>query len=660
MDTWDSPTDLPLTRFRVSSGELSRPIQQLMVTVALQQRLDLVRHLAFNSERVPLLRGMHGVGKSSLIDLLQQQAPADWDTCRIDATPMLQPEQLLYRLCQAFSAPQGCTDSVERLIAHLTGVVQKGRLPVILVDDAEQLPVTSLELLFTLCSAGADPAKKPALILCATPDIDNLLEALNSRISSRQPQILELLPFDRVDSDHLVRHLLNTIVAQGRQFPPPSEAQYEKIFRASGGFPGEISSQVLKLVQNDSDAAGERQKKWMQIVPLFSDISPPVLVGAVVLALLLLLTLVYEEEINAIFNADLTHVPEEKNGAEKPIVVSPPAKMPADEAEVSIPAAHLKGSVATAPEPLLSRSAAADINVPQPTELEHGGDALLDVQPDLHTQFPAPEEAATALPEVESKLPEEEEVGEVVKQMPASTAVNVLPGAATAALPSKPKKVQELPRRAPEMQLPKTAPNTGRRAELSAPVVEPSRVSTPDLSAKIGATPVVQPPALVVPPRQHPAPVQTVQGVQNVAKQTSHAAPVSELSQNQQQVGKKVPETVAIRKRNEREKPAAVQDGGIRRESWLLQQSPEAYTLQLIAVGNEQAIAGFIQRHHIAREAAYFRAVIKGRPLFALLYGLYPNRSAALEARSQLPKSLADGGAWPRSLSSVQQAINGE
>ena len=82
-----------------------------------------------------------------------------------------------------------------------------------------------------------------------------------------------------------------------------------------------------------------------------------------------------------------------------------------------------------------------------------------------------------------------------------------------------------------------------------------------------------------------------------------------------------------------------------------------AFVEESIYIGDEQAVAGFIQRHHLQGKAAYFRTKSNGRPWFPVLYGIYPSRSAAVAARAKLPKNLASQGVWPRSLASVQQAI---
>ena len=95
----------------------------------------------------------------------------------------------------------------------------------------------------------------------------------------------------------------------------------------------------------------------------------------------------------------------------------------------------------------------------------------------------------------------------------------------------------------------------------------------------------------------------------------------------------------------------------IRSRSWLQAQRPGDYTLQLIAVRDEKAARAFIRRSGLRGDIAYFRTLRKGRPWFAVVYGRFPDRKAALAARRRLPPAVAKGKPWPRSFASVQQAL---
>jgi len=92
-------------------------------------------------------------------------------------------------------------------------------------------------------------------------------------------------------------------------------------------------------------------------------------------------------------------------------------------------------------------------------------------------------------------------------------------------------------------------------------------------------------------------------------------------------------------------------------DAWLLKQKPSHYTLQLVAVKNRLAAKRFIDSHHLGREAVIVQISVKGRPWYAVVYGVYPSRGAAVAAARRLPREVGRMNPWPRTLASLQAAI---
>jgi DamX protein len=90
----------------------------------------------------------------------------------------------------------------------------------------------------------------------------------------------------------------------------------------------------------------------------------------------------------------------------------------------------------------------------------------------------------------------------------------------------------------------------------------------------------------------------------------------------------------------------------------LLRQANSRYSLQLLGTRQEKTIAEYINRNGLdIEQCAYYRGSFQGGTWYVLLYGLYPNRDAAVEARVGLPERVSKGEPWPRSLASVHSAI---
>jgi DamX protein len=107
------------------------------------------------------------------------------------------------------------------------------------------------------------------------------------------------------------------------------------------------------------------------------------------------------------------------------------------------------------------------------------------------------------------------------------------------------------------------------------------------------------------------------------------------------------------------QQPAASTEAPSHRESWLLQQPPGAFTLQLLGSRNPSSIVNYIRRNALDPEkTAWYRGRYRDDDWYVLLYGIYPDKTAALEARSALPIKVQKAKPWPRSLKSVHNSIN--
>ncbi|MFC1684886.1 SPOR domain-containing protein, partial [Pseudomonadota bacterium] len=105
-------------------------------------------------------------------------------------------------------------------------------------------------------------------------------------------------------------------------------------------------------------------------------------------------------------------------------------------------------------------------------------------------------------------------------------------------------------------------------------------------------------------------------------------------------------------------KPEAIKaDSKLKREPWLRRQNPASYTLQLVGLGEESAVIAFVKRHKLEGQVAYFERRHQGKPWFPVLYGVFPDRKAAIDARSRLPSGLGRAGVWPRTFASIQKEI---
>lgn len=102
------------------------------------------------------------------------------------------------------------------------------------------------------------------------------------------------------------------------------------------------------------------------------------------------------------------------------------------------------------------------------------------------------------------------------------------------------------------------------------------------------------------------------------------------------------------------DKPDEMAQSTLRADEWVLTQPAERYTIQLLAVGEEQAVIDFIQDNKLQAEAAYYHFTRQGKRWFAVVYGSYENSADARLALSRLDRKLRNGSPWIRRFEAIQ------
>ncbi len=95
--------------------------------------------------------------------------------------------------------------------------------------------------------------------------------------------------------------------------------------------------------------------------------------------------------------------------------------------------------------------------------------------------------------------------------------------------------------------------------------------------------------------------------------------------------------------------------GGRDGRSWLSRQPATAFTIQLVTFKTAKEAMRYIRKKGIAGQAATIETRHRGRPLYLVVYGSYPDRKAAQEAASRLPKALRRYKPWIRGISSLRR-----
>jgi len=81
------------------------------------------------------------------------------------------------------------------------------------------------------------------------------------------------------------------------------------------------------------------------------------------------------------------------------------------------------------------------------------------------------------------------------------------------------------------------------------------------------------------------------------------------------------------------------------------------FTLQLLGTRSQAGIAGFLKNMPNSEKMRHFKATLKGKPWYVVVYGQYPTRASANAAKSALPAKLKALKPWIKSIKSISNAI---
>jgi len=223
----------------------------------LVQRVALLLHLLAFSRQPVFVVAERGMGKTSLLEYLLSVAPEYWSVSRVDGEKLYGRQATAKRALEGFGLKPGIRSVsdgptlAKTILAHFG----KGRIPVLLVDDAHKLPSESVSLLMDSAPWDRQAGGLHMAFFC-TPLIDGALNTPELRPSLRQfTHRIELSPFTEQQTRE---YLVQRSAAAGREGPLPlSAAEVHQIFSRSLGVPRRINELAREaLVKEDAQSLG--------------------------------------------------------------------------------------------------------------------------------------------------------------------------------------------------------------------------------------------------------------------------------------------------------------------------------------------------------------------------------------------------------------------
>jgi general secretion pathway protein A len=209
-----------------------------------ERHRDALAHLLFGITQgggggFVQLTGEVGTGKTTLSRLLLEQLPVDTRVALV-LNPRQSATELLETVCEELRLDlEGARGSAKALVDRLNGYLLSaygdGLRVVLVIDEAQNLPVDALEQVRLLTNLETDTQKLLQIILIGQPELRDMLarpelRQLAQRITAR----FHLTPLDAPETADYLRHRYR--VAGGQRFPFTARA-LSRIHLRSGGVP---------------------------------------------------------------------------------------------------------------------------------------------------------------------------------------------------------------------------------------------------------------------------------------------------------------------------------------------------------------------------------------------------------------------------------------
>lgn len=256
----------------------------------IEQRLNLLLHLARSSDKVGLLLAEKGVGKSTLLTQIQQNSGDDLRICRIDAQASIDSPTFISECISSFGvdgAGELQNRHEELLRDRLKRLLKLNIKPLLLIDDIDAISADNLAIIMDWLSWQDEDEYLLQAIVTAShtmPELDNIHGRL---------QRVDLPSLAEGELDAYLMHRLEAVGFKGEL--PFSRKDLKQFYRQSAGFPALVNQLAHQTLLGIKASPKPTSRTTFKVSSLLR------WTAVIFLALALILLLVFQDNINALF-----------------------------------------------------------------------------------------------------------------------------------------------------------------------------------------------------------------------------------------------------------------------------------------------------------------------------------------------------------------------
>ncbi|MCK4864060.1 MAG: SPOR domain-containing protein [Gammaproteobacteria bacterium] len=552
----------------------------LYLNSELTEQLGLLKHYTQYGNLLLIVTGERGIGKSSLKQQFINTAQEEWQICEIQSHTMMDASMLLKQIAHGFNItepPLEPSALFEVLSVQLDHMRQASYVPILIIDDAHELPQDALQSLLYLAENHSDQQAALRIILFCEPEIEIMLDdpAIHS-LRDRVTHSMEISSLDEAETAEYLRHRLAVAGLDGTS--PFTPTLVHKIFKASEGIPVKINEYAHQNLQDD--------KEPVTLIELGIDDElihetksfnlRNIILGGVALAIVITV-LLFQDRINSLFE-------------------EPP--------QLAIEATDdpIKNNNKPVPEKI---AVVEDTSPVKPAE-EKTIEFSLNKDP------------------VEKVTPAVEAVKEKTEKPIALklTAINPNPIST-----SKQRQIISISGSGFNTRQKIKVSWTDKVKILSDTQVTFTSDSYINLILNVGMQADTWKVTVIDPELKIESNTISFDVVSTEEKKLS---PQTKITKQEKTISKTATAKLEIKIIN-----------GLYGQNWIKQQNKNHFTLQLLGTHNKNTLPSYIKKYSLKNEAAAFKTKRNGKDWYTLIYGFYPTKPAAQAAAIQLPKGVA-------------------
>ena len=552
----------------------------LYLNSELTEQLGLLKHYTQYGNLLLIVTGERGIGKSSLKQQFINTAQEEWQICEIQSHTMMDASMLLKQIAHGFNItepPLEPSALFEVLSVQLDHMRQASYVPILIIDDAHELPQDALQSLLYLAENHSDQQTALRIILFCEPEIEIMLDdpAIHS-LRDRVTHSMEISSLDEAETAEYLRHRLAVAGLDGTS--PFTPTLVHKIFKASEGIPVKINEYAHQNLQDD--------KEPVTLIELGIDDElihetksfnlRNIILGGVALAIVITV-LLFQDRINSLFE-------------------EPP--------QLAIEATDdpIKNNNKPVPEKI---AVVEDTSPVKPAE-EKTIEFSLNKDP------------------VEKVTPAVEAVKEKTEKPIALklTAINPNPIST-----SKQRQIISISGSGFNTRQKIKVSWTDKVKILSDTQVTFTSDSYINLILNVGMQADTWKVTVIDPELKIESNTISFDVVSTEEKKLS---PQTKITKQEKTISKTATAKLEIKIIN-----------GLYGQNWIKQQNKNHFTLQLLGTHNKNTLPSYIKKYSLKNEAAAFKTKRNGKDWYTLIYGFYPTKPAAQAAAIQLPKGVA-------------------